>query len=128
MKRRKFFFRWEGEKPTQDRAMRADLAARLIRLWRQDRARFVWTRRVGLHAIEVKHLDGQVGELSWIDIPEDKPRIGRPPKVARCRSCGEMDERRFSAGYKALCSDCRSYNERLRYWHRRGEHLDRPLV
>lgn len=54
---------------------------------------------------------------------------GRPPIPApKCRGCGETDERRFDAGYKRLCTGCRLYNERIRYWHRQGKHLDmRPV-
>lgn len=49
----------------------------------------------------------------------------RPVQQHKCRSCGEMDESQFSAGYKSLCSGCRRYNERLRYWQARGRYINR---
>lgn len=51
--------------------------------------------------------------------------MSRPLQPFRCRSCGELDEAQFSAGYKSLCSGCRRYNERLRYWQQRGRYTQR---
>lgn len=49
--------------------------------------------------------------------------MSRPTQQCKCRSCGEMDEAQFDAGYKSLCSGCRRYNERLRYWQARGRYM-----